>query len=172
MRKVISLSVFFLALGVVFAGTSYGGDAEEQAKELWGRIQGDKYQETWALFPGKGKLYEGTEPHGMLLTTYVNETSDKALKAGAKELPKGSILIKENYMPDKTLAAITVMEKTGDGQDDWFWVKYNPDGTVATMEMEKDGKKMTVSVAGGKHTMCAMCHAASTSGVHNVMTKQ
>ncbi len=169
-KKVISVLMVFLALGVMFAGTGYGDDKGERAKELWNGIQSARYQESWALFPGKGKLYKGTEPHGMLLTTYVNETSEHALKSGAKELPLGSILIKENYMPDKTLAAVTVMEKTGEGKDDWFWVKYNPDGTVATMEMDKDGRKMTVPVAGGKETMCAMCHAASTSGVHNIMT--
>ncbi|MEQ9618854.1 MAG: hypothetical protein RIG61_06740 [Deltaproteobacteria bacterium] len=170
MKKIICLSVIALLFGVVLAGVSYAGDTEKQAAQLWSTIQDAKYQDNWALFPGKGKLYKGTEPHGMLLTTYVNETADQALKSGAKELPMGSILIKENYMPDEKLAAITVMDKRGDDKDDWFWVKFNPDGTVATMEMEKDGKKMTTSVAGGKHTMCAMCHAASTGGVHNIMT--
>lgn len=170
MKKIVYLFVFVSVFGVVLAGTSYAGDAEKQAAQLWSTIQDAKYQDNWALFPGKGKLYKGTEPHGMLLTTYVNDTADKALKSGVKELPKGSILIKENYMPDEKLAAITVMDKTGEGKDDWFWVKFNPDGTVATMEMEKDGKKMNVSVAGGQHTMCAMCHAASTGGVYNIMT--
>ena len=98
----------------------------------------------------------------MLLTTYVNKTAYSGLKSGAKELPKGSILIKENYKPDKTLAAITVMDKTGDGKDDWYWVKYMPDGSVA--------KKGDMSLA-GKPGGCIGCHAASTSGVHNIMTR-
>ncbi|MGB7290727.1 MAG: hypothetical protein WBD99_00950 [Thermodesulfobacteriota bacterium] len=172
MKKVTYLTVVVLAVGFVYFGTGLAGaqDESQTASDLWQRIQGDNYRENWALFPGKGKLYKGTEPHGMLLTTYVNKTAGQELTSGAKELAKGSILIKENYMPDKTLAAITVMEKTGDGKDDWFWVKYNPDGTVATMEMEKDGMKMNMAVAGGQHTMCAMCHAASVSGIHNIMT--
>jgi len=166
------LPVLFLIAALTFLNTSIVGaqDSSQQAGQLWQQIQGDKYQDNWSLFPGKGKLYKGTEPHGMLLTTYVNKTAEQVLTSGAKELPKGSILIKENYMPDKTLAAVTVMEKTGDGKDEWFWVKYNPDGTIATMEMERDGMKMNMPVAGGKETMCAMCHAASVSGVHNIMT--
>jgi len=166
------IPVLFLIAVLTYFDTAIVGaqDSSQQAGQLWQQIQGEKYQDNWSLFPGKGKLYKGTEPHGMLLTTYVNKTAEQALTSGAKELPKGSILIKENYMPDKTLAAVTVMEKTGDGKDDWFWVKYNPDGTIATMEMEKDGMKMNMPVAGGKETMCAMCHAASVSGVHNIMT--
>lgn len=166
------LSVLFLIVAPTFFDTRISGaqDSSQQAGQLWQQIHGDTYQDNWSLFPGKGKLYKGTEPHGMLLTTYVNKTAEQVLTSGAKEFPKGSILIKENYMPDKTLAAVTVMEKTGDGKDEWFWVKYNPDGTIATMEMEKDGMKMNMPVAGGKETMCAMCHAASVSGVHNIMT--
>jgi hypothetical protein len=173
MKRLIPVVVIFTAFAFLSVNVGYteSDDPSKMASDLWSRIQGDKYRENWALFPGKGKLYKGTEPHGMLLTTYVNKTAEHGLTSGAKELSKGSILIKENYMPDKTLAAITVMDKTGDGRDDWFWVKFNPDGTVATMEVEKDGMKMNMAIAGGQHTMCAMCHAASTSGIHNIMTK-
>ena len=173
MKRLIPLVVIFTAFAFVFVNIGYTESPEsaKMASDLWNRIQGEKYTDNWALFPGKGKLYKGTEPHGMLLTTYVNKTAEQGLNSGAKELSKGSILIKENYMPDKTLAAITVMDKTGDGKDEWFWVKYNPDGTVATMEMEKDGMKKSMAIAGGQHTMCAKCHASSTSGIHNIMTK-
>lgn len=177
MKKLIIFPALVLPVLFLIAALSFFGinivraqDASQQAAQMWRQIQGDRYQENWSLFPGKGKLYKGTKPHGMLLTTYVNKTAIQALTSGAKELPRGSMLIKENYMPDKTLAAVTVMKKTGDGKDDWFWVKYNPDGTIATMEMEKDGMKMNMPVAGGKETMCAMCHAASVSGVYNIMT--
>ena len=161
-----------MLVGIVFynPGIVIAGDDDQATAKLWQKIQSAEYQKNWALFPGKGKLYEGTEPHGMLLTTYVNPTAESGLTSGAKELEKGSILIKENYMPDEKLAAVTVMEKTGDGKDDWFWVKYNPDGTVATMDMDKDGKTVQVPVAGGMKTMCATCHAASTAGIHNIMT--
>ncbi len=167
---VLLLLVVFVSLwGVELINAGTSGHTQ-RAKDLWQRIQSDRYRDTWSLFPGKGKLYKGTEPHGMLLTTYVNEVAEKGLRSKVKVLPEGSILVKENYKPDKTLAAITVMEKTGPGKDDWFWVKYMPDGSVAVKEMEKYGKRMKMPVAGGKKTMCASCHAASISGVHNVMT--
>ncbi len=173
MKILIPVIMIFTAFAFISVNVGYteSDDTSKMASELWNRIQGAKYTENWALFPGKRQLYKGTEPHGMLLTTYVNKTAEEGLTSGAKELSKGSILIKENYMPDKTLAAITVMDKTGAGKDDWFWVKYNPDGTIATMEMEKDGRKTTMAVAGGQQTMCAMCHASSLSGIHNIMTK-
>ena len=84
-------------------------------------------------------------------------------------MPKGSIIIKENYMPDKTLGAITVMDKTGDGKDDYFWVKYMPDGTITVKEVEKEGKKKNIALA-GKPKGCIGCHVASTSGIYNIMT--
>jgi len=161
MKKIIYISIIVLGIGFLYAGKGIAGDAMEKAQALWDTMQAEKYQETWALYPGRGKLYKGQEPHGMLLTTYVNKAADEGLKSGAKELPKGSILIKENYKADKTLAAITVMNKTGDGKDDWFWVKYMPDGTVA--------KKGDMSLA-GQLGGCVGCHATSTSGIHNIMT--
>ncbi|TFG77326.1 MAG: hypothetical protein E4H21_03630 [Thermodesulfobacteriales bacterium] len=170
MRKLLFLSVIVLAVGFVYVGNSISGDASEQAATLWGSMQDAKYQDNWALWPGKGKLYKGTHPHGAFLTTYTNETAANALKAGVKEMPKGSIIIKENYMPDKKLGAITVMEKTGDGKDDYFWVKYMPDGTVAKMEMEMNGKKMSVTLAGSPEG-CIGCHAASTGGIYDIMTQ-
>ncbi len=29
----------------------------------------------WAMWPGKGKLYKAAEPHGALLTTFVNDVA-------------------------------------------------------------------------------------------------
>jgi len=170
MRKLLFLSVIVLALGFVYVGNSISGDVSEQAATLWGSMQDAKYQDNWALWPGKGKLYTGTHPHGAFLTTYTNETAANALKAGVKEMPKGSIIIKENYMPDKKLGAITVMEKTGDGKDDYFWVKYMPDGTIAKKEVEMNGKKMSVTLAGSPKG-CIGCHAASTGGIYDIMTQ-
>ena len=89
--------------------------------------------EAWELWPGKERLYQGTDPHGALLTTYLNPTAYDALTGDAGSLPHGSIVVKENYMPDSTLAATTVMYKA-EGYDaehnDWWWVKRLADGTV------------------------------------------
>jgi hypothetical protein len=105
------------------------------------------YQE-WGMWPGKGKLYQGTEPHGALLTTYVNEIAEQAVmeQAQAEGMPEGSIIVKENYTPDKQLAAVTAMyKKKGYHPEagDWFWIKYEPSGEVE---------------ASGKVDGCIQCH--------------
>jgi hypothetical protein len=103
------------------------------------------YQQ-WALWPGKGKLYKGQHPHGAFLTTYVSKNALAAIEAKTGSLPDGSMVVKENYSPDKKLAAITVMyKKKGYAPEDgdWFWLKYGPDGKIM-----KEGK------VGG----CIGCH--------------
>lgn len=107
--------------------------------------------ESWALWPEKGRLYEGTEPHGMLLTTYLNGPAAEALAEGAAEMPDGAIVVKDNYGPDSTLMAHTVMYKVvGYDADhaDWFWAKYGADGTVQ---------------ASGRVAACAECHAQASA---------
>ncbi|MGQ0648365.1 MAG: cytochrome P460 family protein [Gemmatimonadaceae bacterium] len=112
---------------------------------LWARLQRENYR-NWPLWPGKGKLYRGQEPHGALLTTYVNTLAQDALTNGAARMSPGAIFVKENYGPDSTLMAITVMEKV-QGYDaqhqDWFWAKYQPGGKVE---------------AAGRVDMCYQCH--------------
>jgi hypothetical protein len=118
------------------------------APALWAHLGSAGY-ESWPMFPGKGQLYQGAEPHGMLLTTYVNEVALQALRNRASMLPAGAILVKENYTPDSTLAAITVMHKVS-GYDQangsWFWAKYDTAG---------------VPEVSGRATMCQDCHRGS-----------
>ncbi len=101
----------------------------------------------WDLFPGKGKLYKGRPPHGAFLTTYVNKKALSALNSGTPMSP-GSIVVKENYMPNKKLGAVTVMYKVkgfNPGANDWFWAKYAPNGKV---------------LKSGKVKGCINCHGA------------
>lgn len=119
-----------------------------EGKALYQYITKTNPYEKWPMWPGKGKLYPGTEPHGALLTTYVNETALGAIKKNA-QLPDGSIIVKENYTPDKKLAAVTVMyKKAGYNPEagDFFWLKYGPDGKIETE---------------GKDAMCIGCHRAA-----------
>lgn len=109
--------------------------------------QANPYQD-WALFPGKGKFYRGAHPHGALLTTYVSKDALDALNNRSGLFPDGSFIVKENYMPNKQLGAVTVMYRVkGYNADagDWFWAKYKADGSIA-----KEGKV----------TGCINCHAA------------
>jgi hypothetical protein len=87
-----------------------------------------------------------------LLTTYLNGPAYDALTAAAGVMPAGAIIVKENYMPDSTLAATTVMYKVPDYNPeagDWYWVKFLPDGQV-------DGDGMAQGRVGG----CIQCHGA------------
>lgn len=92
----------------------------------------------WELWPGKGEMYEGTEPHGAFLTTYVNDQALQAINQKPGQMPEGAIIVKENYTPEKELAAITAMyKKQGFNPEagDWYWIKFSPEGQI-----ESEGK--------------------------------
>jgi len=145
----IVLLCSFMVLGLVgFALAGGGEQPPAEGKAVYNFItKADPYQQ-WSLFPGKGKFYTGKHPHGALLTTYVNDIALTGIKNKVGTLPVGSMIVKENYMPNKMLGAVTVMYRV-DGYDpnggDWFWAKYKADGSIA-----KEGK-----VNG-----CINCHAA------------
>lgn len=104
--------------------------------------------QSWQLWPGKTRLYEGRHPHGSFLTTYVSNGAYQAILAKEGSIPTGEFVIKENYTAEKELEAVTVMYKQAGYNPeggDWFWLKYAPDGTI-----QKEGK------VGG----CIGCHAA------------
>ena len=143
---VMTIALLLSTPGLILAGGGSMPSAEGQA--VYDYItKADPYQQ-WSLFPGKGKLYKGQHPHGALLTTYVNDVALKGINNRVGVLDNGAIIVKENYMPDKTLGAVTVMYRVK-GYDpdagDWFWAKYKADGSIA-----KEGK-----VAG-----CIGCHTA------------
>ena len=122
---------------------------------MWAHIQGDDYRETWELWPGMGEFYTGNAPHGMLLTTYVNSVALQALNAGLTSMPAGAVVVKENYMPDRQLAAVTVMYKRpgyNPDHNDWFFAKHLPDGTLDQMP---NGMAMEGRLPG-----CQGCHIA------------
>lgn len=100
----------------------------------------------WELWPGKGRLYKGKEPHGSLLTTYMNNHAYFSAKDRKGEMAASSIIVKENYTSEKKLAALTVMYKIkgfNPSAGDWFWAKYGPYGDV---------------LASGKVEACINCH--------------
>lgn len=128
--------------------------ADTTAAGLWTHLQGANYRTSWAMWPGKGRLYTGMEPHGMLLTTYVNETARAALAAGqVGSLPAGSIIVKENWMADSTFAGATVMYKVAGYNPDhqnWLFAKYDPAGAAEAF---------------GRAGMCQDCHRTGTGYV-------
>ncbi len=103
----------------------------------------------WDLWPGTEEFYEGTEPHGVLLTTYVNDKALQGIEEGMLEegMPNGSIIVKENYSDDEELINVTSMyKKEGFNPEagDWFWIMHTPDKEVEDA---------------GKMQMCIDCHA-------------
>lgn len=117
---------------------------------FWTYLQEADYR-NWSKWPGTAELYPGTEPHGMLLTTYVNDLARDALTNGAAMMPAGAIIVKENYMPDSTFAAVTAMHKASGydpAHNNWYWAKWDPNGVVEVA---------------GRAEMCATCHGANAS---------
>ncbi|MBI5641317.1 MAG: cytochrome P460 family protein [Nitrospirae bacterium] len=115
------------------------------ATKLYEYVTRHKPYSAWQLWPGKGRMYKGTEPHGALLTTYVDNTALGSIKK-KRGMADGSIIVKENYSADKKLAALTVMYKLkgyNPAAADWFWAKYD------------DAGKVLVS---GKAEGCINCH--------------
>ena len=121
----------------------------DDAAELWAFLGSVDYR-SWSLWPGQGERYPGGEPHGSTLTTYVNRVASAALEEGAVEMPPGAIIVKENYLPDGQLGAVTTMYKVrgfNPEAGDWHWVKFLPDGSV-----DNEGR------AQGKVPGCIGCH--------------
>ncbi len=169
-KKLLFLTIGLIALTAAGCGPAEepeGGAAEPMSQAsavaeadttgaaIWAHLQESDYQSTWTLWPGKGELYTGQVPHGMLLTTYLNDTAIRALNSGASVMPPGAIIVKENYMPDRTLAAITTMFKVrGYNPDvnDWFFTKHLPSGEL---DRTPNGMAMEGRLAG-----CTTCHTA------------
>lgn len=154
MKRTLAMVFPIVAALVIFTGcVSYQDEAVGRppavsGKAIWAHMQQAGYARNWSMWPGTSAYYKGNEPHGALLTTYVNGPALAAIEGRHGALPAGAMVIKENYMPGKNLAAITVMYKVaGYNREggDWYWVKFAPSGAVETE---------------GKEPMCIACHAA------------
>jgi len=107
--------------------------------------------------------YEGLEPHGLMLETFYavgtigDHTGDLIVKRNFG--PEGVSVDEVLANPDGHLGAYTVMFRREDGYDpenlDWFWARYNPDGSIAEnpMDMALAGR-----VAKGMDEGCIACH--------------
>lgn len=140
---------------------SEGGlSADEFQQQFWKYLQkGPAAYDEWAPLPGKkADLVAGESPHGDLIRVWAN----KAARSNPDKMPSGSILIKENFNGESTLAAVTVMYRTTDYNPeggDWYWIKYQPDGSVAKDSTEADAKALA-----GRVKSCIDCHADAAGG--------
>lgn len=129
-------------------GSAAVGMPQADAAALWAFIHSVSPYWNWAQWPGKSGLYKGREPHGALLQTFVNPKAQRGVYGRTGRVPDEGIIVKENYMPGRRLAAITVMYKVrgyNPSDGDWFWVKYAPDGKV---------------LKAGRPKGCIGCHGA------------
>jgi hypothetical protein len=116
------------------------------AVKVYEYITKSKPYTQWDLWPGKEKMYPGTQPHGEFLTTYVNDTGMFGIRKKKGTMPEGTIIAKENYGIDRKFNALSVMYKVkgyNPAAADWFWAKYDKDGKV---------------LASGRAEACIKCH--------------
>lgn len=130
--------------------------AKQRAFELqmWNYIKAARYDQ-WAPAGDDGDFRESDRPHGAFVKTYMNRIA----AGNTAKLRHGSVIIKENFSPDKKLAAITLMHRSkgfNPDANDWYWIKYNPDGTTAMMDSPMG--KMAI---GGKAKGCIECHSGA-----------
>ncbi|MDW7726318.1 MAG: cytochrome P460 family protein [Candidatus Methanoperedens sp.] len=131
---ILAIFVVSIFLGCVRGPEEPGAEIPEaDGRALYNYITEENDYKNWRMWPGKSALYPGTEPHGVFLTTYVTDNAFSAIDGKMGSLPDGSIIIKENYNPDKELDSVTVMYKVKDfdpEHNDWFWLKYSSDGMI------------------------------------------
>ncbi len=140
-----------------------GGTDVAFAGKVWRAMDG--YTD-WKL---STEIYKGGSPHGkyvQLFSTWVT--------VDGRAYP---IIIKDNYggrgvTPDRAredrsawLKAVTIMLQREEGydadNDNWFWVKYKPDGSIDKNEM---GMKLAGRIAKGMPKGCISCHLQAGGG--------
>ncbi|MCF6148883.1 MAG: cytochrome P460 family protein [Candidatus Kuenenia sp.] len=131
---------------------------EKIANELWYYIGNKICQNNWKMWPGKTAFYEGEEKehHGSLSTTYVNDIAYEVIENKKGLMPPGATIVKENYTADKALESITVMHKAEGfhpDTNDWFWIKFEPNGKVIAMVTNNGDTTLSDKVA-----ECIGCH--------------
>ncbi|MCP3943621.1 MAG: cytochrome P460 family protein [Desulfobacteraceae bacterium] len=110
--------------------------------------------------------YKGTHPHGVILEQLSTMIKIHDLT--------GIVYIKSNYMaekitkskvvndPESCLMSIAVMFKREPGYDsenqDWFWAKYKPDGTLLT---NPKGMALAGRIGKGMDMGCIACHKSA-----------
>ncbi len=110
--------------------------------------------------------YEGTDPHGMMLETFFTAVTIDGYT--------GDLIVKRNYgpvgvsaeavmsNPEDHLGAVTVMFRREEGYDpdnqDWFWAKFLPDGTL---DKNPKGMPLAGMIAKGADVGCIACHSGA-----------
>lgn len=168
MKKLMMTGATLLSLGLAPMASAqdmmFGTDADaEYAATLWEAMTALKLVGDGAIraFP-----YDGVAPHGMMLETFYSEATVGGYT--------GALIVKRNYGPEgveldqvladpgKHLGAVTVMFQREEGYDpdnnDWFWAKYLPDGSL---DKNPKGMRLAGMVAKGADVGCIACHSGA-----------
>ena len=151
-RWTVGLVAAILSVCLITLAQTGGGEMsdEAQATALWERIQSEDYTAWEHETDAPAGFYEGNEPHGLILRSYMNPTSFEAAQSMPGTFPEDSLIVKENHLADGVqvnrededravegfegnLESVTVMLKVpGYNPDagDWFWAKYGTDGSI------------------------------------------
>ena len=135
MTRIVTLLILLATLVVVAACAEIRAPdpPEPSATALMEYLEEVDYRENWGLWPGLGEKYSAREPHGALITTYLNPLALDALMGKKGTMPEGAIIVKENYTSDGKFEAHTVMYKKAwfnPDHNNWFWLKVLEDGTI------------------------------------------
>ena len=137
----------------------FGGRADLAfATKLWSAMDG--YQD-WKL---QTDVIKGASPHGKMVRLYSTwvTVDGHAFPTVVKDNFGGRGMTAEKVAADPAayLKAVTAMVQREPGYDEdnqnWFWVKYLPDGTL---DKTPNGMQMAGRVAKGAETGCIACHS-------------
>ena len=163
-RHMILCLSFFVVVIVNTAPICAKVDQQFETK-FWQFLIGNNYKQ-WAPGPSQdGDFFSGQVPHGALLKLYINRSAASDVDG----LQIGSVVVLENYRSDKSLKSISVMYRTegfNPNANDWYWIEYNPDGSV--VEDDSSGSDdstvssmLEVEVSTnqkGRSASCIACH--------------
>ena len=153
MKKIVFLISLLIAFSLVFSGiilaqAKKGGAVAATGASVWDYLKKQAYAKNWKMWPGTTPMYQGPEPHGAFLTTYVNDVALKSIGGKKGKFADGAIIAQDNFSKDKKLKFISVMYKVkgyNAKEEDWFWAQNKPDGRIE---------------AEGKVDECIKCHVA------------
>jgi len=115
------------------------------AAEIWQYINITDPYKKWDQYDDVVGMKDAAPPHGPRIQIYPNRIAEESVY----QAEEGSIVVMENFDKDgKTLLTINLMQKRKNyapSAGNWFWVEYEPDGTV---------------IEEGKIKRCVECHVS------------
>ena len=160
--QIILCIVFVFSLGKTFSNQQWFGSDEDVAfaERLW-----DEMLKVDLVGPDAfpHEPYFGTHPHGAILESIIQEiiVDNRMAMIVAKRSYRGESATLESVAKNRSayLDDYTIMFKREDGYDEenqnWFWAKYNPDGSIDTTP---NGVKLAGRIAKDKSKGCIACH--------------